>query len=263
MPIITFTSDTNYNDFYVARLKGKLLKNIANDLQLVDINHQIKRDNYSQAAFVMKHAIFEFPPNTIHICTVAAVHNNKLLLSKIDNQFLICNDIGMINLIAGSKIVECRLVELLYDDELEDSIVNVLKEFVVDFDLNKVGQLFEDYDAKTFQSPFIQGDFLKGSVIYIDCYENVITDIRKDMFLELVENKSFVIRLDPRISMKTDYFEDKNVYSLSTKFSEESKSGTIAYFNQDDLLEISYVNGNAAGLLGLKERSQIRIEITE
>jgi S-adenosyl-L-methionine hydrolase (adenosine-forming) len=263
MPIVTLTSDTNYHDYYIGRLKGKLLCKVADNLNIVDISHQIGRSKLNDAAAVLKNSIFSFPENTIHLVDVATVNSNKLLLFKIENQFLITSDTGIIGLITGHSTPKCKLVELLYEDNFDDIAVEIIKELTTDFNFDKMGQDFEDFKIMVNQVPFIQGDFIKGSVVYIDRYENVITDIHKNIFEELVKDKKFIIRLDPEISQKAKFHEDKNIYFMSTKYSDKVKDGTHAYFNQKGFLELSFTNGNLASLLKLRYRDPIRIEVIE
>jgi S-adenosylmethionine hydrolase len=67
--IITITTDFGLSDGYVAAMKGAIL-DINPELNLVDICHDIKPQNISQAAFVLSTAYPFFPKKTIHLVVV-------------------------------------------------------------------------------------------------------------------------------------------------------------------------------------------------
>lgn len=60
MPLITLTSDIGHQDYLVGAVKGQLLQ-VNPAFNLVDISHQLAPFNISQAAYVCRNAIKNFP----------------------------------------------------------------------------------------------------------------------------------------------------------------------------------------------------------
>ena len=69
MAVITLTSDWNKQDYYAGMLKGRIIRMIP-EAVLVDISHDIQPFHSLQGAFVLRHALTEFPEGTIHIFLV-------------------------------------------------------------------------------------------------------------------------------------------------------------------------------------------------
>ena len=69
MAVITFTSDWNKQDYYAGMLKGRILRMVPS-ANLVDISHDIQPFHSLQGAFVLRHALKEFPEGSIHVFLV-------------------------------------------------------------------------------------------------------------------------------------------------------------------------------------------------
>ena len=69
MQIITLTTDTGLQDYYVAAIKGEILKDIPN-ANIIDISHTIKPFDVASATFQLLCCYKDFPIGTIHIVGV-------------------------------------------------------------------------------------------------------------------------------------------------------------------------------------------------
>ena len=90
MSIITLTTDYGNKDYYVSSLKAKLISNIEN-VNIVDISHNISPFNLAEAGYVLQGAFEEFPKGTIHILSVDSelTPENKHVVIKYNNCFFI------------------------------------------------------------------------------------------------------------------------------------------------------------------------------
>ena len=68
-PIITLTTDFGLQDHYVAAMKGAILT-INPTARLVDVSHAIRPQAIEQAAFVLAAAWPYFPPDAVHVVVV-------------------------------------------------------------------------------------------------------------------------------------------------------------------------------------------------
>ena len=99
--------------------------------------------------------------------------------------------------------------------------------------------------------PSYDANILYASVVYMDQFENAITNVSKSLFEEVRKGRKFIIYI-----RKFNY----NIETINTTYNDVPPGEIVAFFNTLDLLEIAINQGKAGGLLGIKYREQIRIE---
>lgn len=260
MHIITLTSDWNENDHYVASLKGKLLS-ACPQARIIDISHQIKTFNISQAAFVLRNSYHHFPDNTIHIIAVNSepLIGGELLAARKENHFFLCADNGILGLLGGSEPDE--VVTIKGDLKEESNTFVALSVFAriacklsEGTPLSKLGSPASTYDMQTPLRATIEDHRIIGSVIYIDSYQNAITNISVDLFKRIGNGRAFKIYIQSKHYM---------VDHINSRYNETDPGDLLAIFNSSGLLEIAIRNGNAAGLLKLTTNSTLRVEFED
>ena len=83
MTVISLTSDWDKHDYYAGMLKGRIIRMVP-EATLVDISHDIQSFHSLQGAFVLRHALTEFPegsPSTI-VCNPAIVSKLESAAAK-------------------------------------------------------------------------------------------------------------------------------------------------------------------------------------
>ena len=261
MHIITITSDWNENDYYVASLKGKILS-ACPGIQILDINHNIKPFNTSQAAFVVRNSYPNFPDHTIHILAVNTEPEQErglLLAARISDQFFLCADNGILGLLGGP---EPDLVVKLNQTESQQATsfiaMTVFAEAACALaggkSLEELGIRVDQYNKQVPLRATIENNTITGSVIYIDSFANAITNISRELFERIGHGKKFKIFVQSK-----HYIIDK----INNRYSETSPGDLLAIFNSLGLLEIAIRNGNAANLLKLDTNSTVRVEFKE
>lgn len=260
MHIITLTSDWNENDHYVASLKGKLLS-ACPQARIIDISHQIKTFNISQAAFVLRNSYHHFPDNTIHIIAVNSepLIGGELLAARKDNHFFLCADNGILGLLGGSEPDEVVTIKGDLKEESNTFVAlsvfaRIACELSEGTPLSKLGSPASAYDKQTPLRATIEDHRIIGSVIYIDSYQNAITNISTDLFKRIGNGRAFKIYIQSK-----HYMVDR----INSRYNETDPGDLLAIFNSSGLLEIAIRNGNAAGLLKLTTNSTIRVEFEE
>ena len=100
--------------------------------------------------------------------------------------------------------------------------------------------------------PVVQGDLLKGKVIYIDNYENVFVNITEKLFKSAVNNRKFAIT-----------FRSLNyrITEISKSYKDVSYGDMLALFSTSGYIEIAIREGKASSLLGLKMDQLVTVEI--
>jgi S-adenosylmethionine hydrolase len=260
MHIITLTSDWNDHDYYVATLKGKILTHCP-DATVVDISHQVKQFNTAQAAFLVRNSFPSFPANTIHIIAVNAEpeKGGHLLAARKADQYFLCADNGMLGLLGDP---EPELVVRIKEppDQHSTSFVSmsifayVACKLAGGTPLEELGDATGKFNRQVPLRPTIEDLCITGSVIYIDSYQNAITNISRELFDRVGSGKSF------RIFVQSKHYM---LERINRRYNETPPGELLAIFNAAGLLEIAIRNGNAAGLLNLTTSSTIRIEFKE
>jgi len=260
MHIITLTSDWKEQDFYVASLKGKILS-ACPKVQIIDINHRIKSFSSSHAAFVVRNSYYHFPKSSIHIIAVNSEpeKGKALLAAKKDNQYFLCADNGILGLLGGAEPEEVVTLTAHYEEEPGTFIAlsvfaRAACELANGAALSTLGEPLENYDRQTPLRATIEDHNIAGSVIYIDSYQNAITNISRELFTRIGNGRDF------QIFVQTKYYMLEHINQY---YNETEPGELLAIFNSAGLLEIAIRNGNAAGLLKLDTNSIIRVEFKE
>ncbi len=256
MAIITLTTDLGYKDFYQAALKGSILSQMPN-AHIVDITHHIAAFNIPQAAFIIKNAFHYFPKGTVHLIGIDSVFNEnaRYLALKYKEHFFIGSDNGIFSLLFDeypSEIVELNIMQDLkfLHFPLSDIFPKAASHLAKGGKLKDIGLPVSAIEEKMSLQPVIERDIIRGSVIYIDSFQNVITNITKEIFTSVQRNRGFTL-----------YFRRNETLSqLSWHYNEVPEGEKLCLFGISNHLEIAINKGNAAGLLGLHLGDIVRIE---
>lgn len=256
MPVITLTTDWNKNDYYLAMVKGRIMS-LCPETRIIDISHQVPAFNIRQAAFLIKNSYLHFPEGTIHIIGVssATVLIGKFLATKVNNQYFLTYDTGIFGQIFKNEPEE--IVEINSSGKESD----IFPEFSVLVDaacqlinrgtLSTIGTTAKDYIKTVPLRAAIEDSTITGRIIYIDSYRNAITNITKELFERVGQNRPFEILVQS---------ERYRITKINKTYSETTLGELLAIFNTIDLLEIAMNHGNVADLLALDTDSSIRIK---
>ena len=247
MAIITLTTDLGDKDIYQAVLKGSILKLIP-DAKIVDITHSVAVFNVQQAAFVLKNSFHYFPDGTVHLIGIDTVYNNenRYLAVKYRKHFFVGADNGIFSLIFEGDADEIVEIDLMQDLKflhfpLADIFVKAACRLAQGEALKKIGITVASVEKKMNLQPVFEKNKIRGSVIYIDAFQNVITNITKDFFNEVQKGRQFAL----------SFKRNEKITQLSWHYNEVPEGEKLCLFGISDHLEIAINKGNAAGLLGL------------
>jgi len=273
MAIITLTTDFGLKDHFVGALKGAIYKELP-DANIVDISHNISPFNIQECAYILKNSYKNFPEGTVHIVGVdsEATPENQHIIVQIDGHYFITANNGVVGLII-SEIKPQKVVEINLPNSINgsfpvlDVFVKAACHIVRGGTLEVVGKSFDQLkDLREF-SPRITDDGKKivGSIIYIDNYGNVVTNIQKGLFEAYRKGRTF--ELQARTSSITniqDNYSDIVNYDLD-KNRRKGAGDLLALFNSSGYIELAIYKSNlktvggASTLLGLDYRDTITI----
>lgn len=244
--IITLTSDFGLKDPYVAEMKAVIL-NISPDVTIIDVTHEIEKFNVGMGAFVLASAVPYFPKNTIHVAVVdpSVGTRRRALLVQTPQDFLIGPDNGILALAArrqGMKAVhEITNRKLMMPNV--SSTFHGRDIFAPAAAHLANGTPPADFGSRTpklvspqFAEIIKRKDSLVGTVIHVDSFGNIITNIGKND-LEPLNIKNTV-----KVTLGTKKLKLK----FCKTYAEAEIGNPIAIIGSHDFLEIALNQGNAA-----------------
>lgn len=272
MQIVTLTTDLGLKDHYVAALKGQLLSKTTN-VQIVDVSHNVQPFNISEAAYYVNNIINDFPAGTIHFLGVDSVPNISIsshktnaypVVMKLKGQYFIGSDNGIFSLIKNFHEAE-GIAQLDFSSKtaFRHPFRNIYVPAIIDIvngrSLEELGEekTVKDLNRALTTQALISDNTIKGSVIHIDNYGNVIVNVTENLFQKIGKGNPFTI-----------YFKSKNYFidRISDNYNEVPIGEKLALFNENSWLEIALnkgtesTGGSASSLLGLKINDIVRIE---
>jgi S-adenosyl-L-methionine hydrolase (adenosine-forming) len=254
MPIITFTSDFGLRDNYVASVKGRIYSRKP-EVVIVDISHDIEKHNTQSAAHVLSSAFKYFPEKTIHIIGVSSeiIKGGGYVVVEHQNHFFISADNGIFSLMfeeTPSKIIELKSDIINRSFPVLDVFVDAAVSIANGADMMSLGQPKEKLLQYLPFKSSSNGNIIRGAVVYIDSYNNAITNIDKTLFDRVGKGQPFVI----------EFARGYQIESISNDYSDVPPGEVLALFNSSGYLELSMRHGNICGLLKLELNASITIE---
>ncbi len=262
--IVTLTTDWGDKDYYVGAVKGKL-HSLIPDVEIVDISHNINTFDVNHAGYVINNVYETFPKGTIHILGVDSeeyVVNERIqshLLVKYKGYYFIGADNGIFSLITSpeeaEEIYEITLPfaevknEYKYIFSVRDRLVYVAAQIANGDNLDKIGKPIDNFKTVIQMQPTYSNSYIKGVVIHVDNYENVIVNISEKLFYSLLKDRKFNL-----------YFRNYTINSISKQYYDVNEQQIVALFNSSGLLEIAINKGKASSLLGLRLNDTVTVE---
>jgi S-adenosylmethionine hydrolase len=273
MSIITLTTDFGTKDHFVGAVKGSIYKEL-NEARVVDISHHITPFNITETAYILKNAYKHFPAGTIHIVGVDSEISieNRPIAIQMDGQYFICCDNGILSMITNEINPE-KIVEITIQNSTETNFailgvfIKVACHIARGGMLEVIGKRITDIKKIFEVQPRVNDEQnqIVGSIIYIDNFGNVISNIAKNVFQNVGKGREFeIIARNYKFTKIYEKYNDIVDFSISMdKRQDDGKR--LALFNSSDFLEISMYRSNlktvggASSLLGLNYRDNITV----
>lgn len=246
MPLLTLTTDIGQQDFIVGAVKGQLLTALPN-LTIADITHYLPQDNFAHAAYICNNAFKYFPPDTFHLILLDVFDSKTghFVLSKYNDQCIICPDNGIISMIAGhipKQTVTIPVINANTLTEITQLLTNAITNLINGKSMKEIGTQGLSIVEKGTLKPMIGKDWIEGQILFIDNFENAIINITKEEFEKERQGRNF----------KIIFKRNEVVNTISNNYSNVNEGESLAWFNSAGYLELSINKGNVAGLFGLE-----------
>jgi hypothetical protein len=255
MPIITLTSDWGQRDYFLAAVKGKILSRLPS-VNIVDISHGISPFNLKQASFIIRNSYIHYPPGTVHMLSILAERSEKTphLAVQYKGQFFIGADNGIFSLIfdqGAEKIIRISEESAAGEQEVpaRDRFVEAVVHLAAGNPIEQLGEPVSGWKEQLHFLPVVSGDVIRGVVIYINRYENVITNITRELVEKTSKGRNYIVE-----------FRGETIKKISRSYQEVPVGEIVALFGSTGHLEIAINQGNASSLLGLDINDPVRVE---
>ena len=257
MNIVTLTTDFGTRDYYVAVIKGTILSK-GLPVLFADITHEIDNYNIVQASFILKNAYQSFPQQSIHLISVhnfyqktprfvAVYHNNHYFIGPDNGIFSLLFDLPLDCIYEINPLQDPQA--LAVKNVFADAVAHILQHE----SLKGIGQKSSFVLERHLLRPITGKNHIRGSVLHIDKFSNVILNIDQEVFERIGKGRPFELyfkRYDP-------------ITCLCANYAEVSAGDVLCLFNAAGLLEIAVNLDKAATLFGLDIDDAVQIDFDD
>src|SRR5262245_28139236 len=191
--IITLTTDFGLSDPFVGMMKGVIL-GIAPNAQLVDLTHEVHSYDILEAALIVEASYRYFPSGSVHVIVVdpGVGSERRPMAVAANGHIFVGPDNGVLSLVLDGNSAEARVYEITNQSFFRgpvsrtfhgrDIFAPVAAHLVRGTPIESVGRPILDFVKSPFPTPRLQAGKLSGTVLRIDKFGNIITNLRlKDL----------------------------------------------------------------------------------
>ena len=257
--VITLTTDFGLVDPFVGIMKG-VIAGRAPDATVIDVTHGIPPQDVRAGALVLRHAVPYFPQGSIHVAVVdpGVGTERRALCVETATGWLVGPDNGVLSLAASPDAV--RRIVLLTDERFflsrrsgtfhgRDVFAPVAAALATGTAATALGVEVRDMTRIDLPAPLVDETTVRGEVIYVDRFGNLVTNVGRDT-VEGLRHRRPTVRV-----------ADKAVGPIVTAYGALARGAAGAVVNSWDLLEIAVRDGSARDRLGAGVGASVLIEV--
>ncbi len=256
MPIVTLTTDFGQADIYAGRFKGRLLSAVEN-LNIIDVTHEIPPFDLIQGAYSLKYTFGSFPTGTYHIIRVneQGLENGGLLAARGKGHFFLAQDNGLLPMALNNQFEWINRIDLdKFSDIGSDEVFAMVLKRMVEDEIEEISIPAIDYKVNTEWAIIKEENSLRGMVVLIDYFGNLITNIHiSDVMSYMNKYSRFVVY----------YRTGESVDTIVANYSDVPKGASLCRVNELGFLEIATNQGEATKLLGVKFGQPVQIKFDD
>lgn len=188
MPLLTLLTDYGTDDYYVAAVKGTILR-LAPGTTLVDVNHQVAPGDVATGAFLLAAAAPAFPEGTVHLAVIdpGVGSARRILVVRTPSAWLVAPDNGLLT----PFLDEARAVRSVERSDIfltgpgqtfhgRDRFAPIAAFLLRGETAEELGPEITDPLRLPVTLPQRSPGRITGRVAHIDRYGNLVTDIPAD-----------------------------------------------------------------------------------
>ncbi len=246
--IITLTTDFGLSDFYVGALKAVLLRRCP-QATLIDITHNVPRQDILCGSVTLERAIDGFPPGTVHLAVVdpGVGTARNLLIIRINKSTVVCPDNGLITWAwhchepATARQITWRPPQFSATFHGRDILAPVAAMIATGQPVSRLSRPIASPVLLSIKPAINQ----RGQIIQIDHFGNATTNIPAEL-VKSHRPKSIKLRA-------------RNIGSLQRTYADVPPGHPLALINSSGLLEIAVRDGSAQKKLHLRIGDKVHL----
>ena len=260
-PIITLTTDYGTSDHLAGALKGVILK-IAPNATIVDICHQVVPMDILDGALTIGGAYSYFPPRTVHLVVVdpgVGTQRRPILVSS-EQHYFVAPDNGVLSIVYDREpAVRVRhitaehyfLAPVSETFHGRDIFAPVAAWLAKTYQTEVFGDEISDYVRFTLPRPKPNGAALKGVVLRVDAFGNLMTNLTaEDLPASMASSGKIKLRIG-----------NAQIEKLAQTFAQGAAGEPIAIVGSSGFVEIAVNKGHAARTLGVGRGTEVTLEL--
>jgi len=261
--VITLTTDFGLEDEYVGVMKGVIL-GINPEVKIIDISHYVNPQDVKWASFLVFYSYKYFSKGTIHVVVVdpGVGSERDIICVKANGHIFLCPDNGII-----TKVVENVNPKGIYLVKNEKYFLSCISDTFHGRDIFapvaahlSIGRPFTNVgpkikEIKRIKLPGIKktARSIKGEIMHIDRFGNIVTNIEKNIISEIESNYEFIKVEVAEVNVK--------IKGIKKSYQEVKVGQLLSVIGSRELLEISKNKGNAAKFLEAKTGMTVKVSI--
>ena len=260
MAIITLLTDFGVQDEYVGVLKGAILS--ADPLAvIVDLCHAVGPQDARQAAWLLRASYCFFPEGSIHMCVVdpGVGTDRKIIAAQCRGHLFLAPDNGLLRPVlddCATPVIHQVENRSLFRHPVSrtfhgrDIFAPVAAHLSRGLPIRQLGRTLEVKALNILDvtgNPKVSGDSIQGTVVSIDRFGNLITNIA-ERDIAAFGSVSVVIRL-----------QDHRIVGLSETYAGHAASEPIAIIGSRKCLEIAMNCDSAADRLNVSKGASVLV----
>jgi S-adenosyl-L-methionine hydrolase (adenosine-forming) len=248
--LITLTTDFGTGSPYIAQMKGVILT-LCREVELIDITHAIGPQSIREGAIVLADTTQYFPPGAIHVVVVdpGVGTARRLIFAEIGEQRYLTPDNGLLSFLIRHKPPQ-RIVAIengafwrpkpSHTFHGRDILAPVAAHLARGVDPAQLGPAIDTCVMLDAVLPQKSIGGVRGEVLYVDSFGNLITSLTRDELSELGDMARLTIECAGRA-----------IRGVIPTYGAAMPGELVALLDSQGRLEIAVSGGHAARKLAV------------
>ena len=260
-PSIVLLTDFGFKDSYVGAMKG-VIRRICRQGDIIDLCHNVMPQDVAEAAFVLAASYRYFPEEAIFVAVVdpGVGTDRAVLYMRANRQVFLAPDNGLLSVIAdeaGAEAVRKVTARKYFLQDVattfhgRDIFAPVAAHLAEGLEPAKLGPVVRSIRKLRLPKPVRTADgSLRGEIIYIDQFGNLITNIRRATLERSLgaSGEQVTIRIKRR-----------DVAGIRRTYGETEEGELLALISSSGYLEVAVNRGSAAEMLGCEKGDTVTL----
>ncbi|MGC1274559.1 MAG: SAM-dependent chlorinase/fluorinase [Planctomycetaceae bacterium] len=258
LPPVTLTTDFGTSDHYAAQMKGVIL-GLAPGTPIVDVTHDVAPQNVRGAAWIVADLAEAFPAGTVHVSVVDPGVGSERAILAVESlgQFYIAPDNGLLSLIFDRPSTSVVAITNPHNRRSvvsatfhgRDVMAPAAAHLVCGRPLADLGAPLDRSPVRlTGLEPIVSAERIEGTVVRIDRYGNLVTNIRVDLLDGLPLDRLRVA------------FGHVELVGVNRCYVDAAEGHAIVLLGSSGFLEIAINRGNAAVRFDVREETAVVVD---